>query len=118
MSERTDIGNYLKELRILKDMSLRDVEKETKKAVSNGYLSQLESGNAKNPSPSVLNHLAKVYDVNYKDLLTLAGHIKASDNNKKPGGIAFFNKHDITMEEKEQLLDYLQYMRFKKRKKS
>ena len=119
MTERTEIGNYLKELRLLKNLSLREVESATKNSVSNAYLSQLESGEAKNPSPHILNQLAKVYDADYKELLTVAGHIKAtSGSKKKTGGIAFFNKQDISKDEKEQLLDYLQYLRFKNRKKS
>ncbi|MBF0570811.1 MAG: helix-turn-helix domain-containing protein [Candidatus Omnitrophica bacterium] len=112
------VGLKLKELRLLKEWSLRDVEKATQNMVSNAYLSQIESGKIKQPSPHILNHLAEVYEVDYKDLLTTAGYIKPAIGEKKGRGhgIAFFNQQDVTEEEKRELLDYLQFIRAKKGK--
>ena len=110
MSEKNkSLSLYLKELRITKDLSLRDVEKKTKSGVSNAYLSQLESGKIAKPSPHILEYLASAYKVSYNSLMVAAGYMKTSK--KKKSGVAFFNESDITADEKEQLLDYLQLIR-------
>jgi DNA-binding transcriptional regulator YiaG len=46
------IGPYLKSLREAKGLSLREVEAKT--GVSNAFLSQIESGKVKRPSPVML----------------------------------------------------------------
>jgi transcriptional regulator with XRE-family HTH domain len=46
----------------------------TGKAVSNAYLSQLEHGKIKRPSPNVLHSLAEVYAVPYEALMEKAGY--------------------------------------------
>ena len=51
------LADELKRIRGIRHVSLRKVEKET--GVSNAYLSQLERGEAKNPSPSKLHLLAE-----------------------------------------------------------
>lgn len=116
---QSSIGLKLKELRIVKQLSLREVEKATQNGVSNAYLSQIESGKVKQPSPHILNHLAEVYEVDYKELLAAAGYIRPAlgDKKVKPSGVAFFNQQDISEEEKRELLDYLQFIRNKRDKK-
>lgn len=110
MAEKsTKLRLYLKELRITKDLSLRDVEKKTQGEVSNAYLSQLESGKIAKPSPHILQHLATAYQVAYDSLMIAAGYMEPSK--KGESGVAFFNDSDITAEEKEELLDYLKLMR-------
>ena len=60
----TKYGDYLKAVREAKNLTLRDVEKKTD--VSNAYLSQLESGKVKQPSPTLLYKLAQIYEVPYR----------------------------------------------------
>ncbi len=67
------LGDNLKQFRMLKGFSLRDVE--NKIGISNAYLSQLERGNAINPSPRKLELLGKLYKVSYSELLRLAGYL-------------------------------------------
>ena len=43
------LAEQLRRIREVKNVSLREVEKAT--GISNAYLSQIESGNATNPSP-------------------------------------------------------------------
>ena len=45
------LGAFIRKARQDVSMSLRDVEEATNKEVSNGYLSQLESGKITKPSP-------------------------------------------------------------------
>ncbi len=110
MTEKNmDLGIYLRELRIVKNLSLSEVEKATNNTVSNAYLSQLESGKIEKPSPHILEQLAKAYNVKYEDVMAAAGYMHSSKTKKS--GVAFFNQHELTTDEKSMLLDYLQLIR-------
>ncbi len=60
------LGSLLASLRQRKNLTLRDVERET--GVSNAYVSQIETDKIKAPSPIVLHKLAALYGVQYRDL--------------------------------------------------
>jgi len=106
------LGALLADLRRAKRLSLRDVEQATDKAVSNAYLSQLENGKIKKPSPNVLHNLAEVYVVPYEALMEKAGYLLTSKND---GGrrkrLSAFAIDDLTVEEEEELLKYLAFLR-------
>ena len=72
MTEKS-LAEELARLRRIKKASLREVEKAT--GMSNAYLSQLEKGDAKNPSPSFLYKLAEFFEVPYESLLASAGYL-------------------------------------------
>jgi len=107
-----ELGALLADLRTAKGLSLREVEEATDRAVSNAYLSQLENGKIKNPSPNVLHSLAAVYGVPYEALMEKAGYLLPSE---KDGGrrkkLAAFAIDDLTAEEEEELLKYLAFLR-------
>jgi HTH-type transcriptional regulator, competence development regulator len=63
-------------------LTLRAVEQATE--VSNAYLSQLESGKIKQPSPIVLYKLSQLYGVSYADAMRFAGY-PLPDNSKVTG---------------------------------
>jgi transcriptional regulator with XRE-family HTH domain len=105
------LGVLLTDLRAAKGLSLRDVEEATGGAVSNAYLSQLEKGKIRKPSPNVLHRLAAVYGVPYESLMEKAGYLLPST---KPGPrrrLAAFAIDDLTAEEEEELLKYLAFLR-------
>lgn len=77
---KTNLGNKLRQVRKLKSLSLRDVEAKT--GISNAYLSQLERGDASNPSPKKLKSLADCYVIPYADLLSLAGYLSSDNGNQ------------------------------------
>ncbi len=107
-----ELGAMLADLRTAKGLTLREVEEATGKAVSNAYLSQLENGKIRKPSPNVLHHLAKVYVVPYEALMEKAGYLLTSANG--PGHrkrLAAFAIDDLTAEEEEELLKYLAFLR-------
>jgi len=110
-----ELGDKLRQYRNLKGLTLRDVERETK--VSNAYLNQLEQGNIKEPSPHFLHRLANFYGVPYSNLLKLAGYLtpKEEGKGKKTAGVAFSLLKDLTQEEEEELLKYLEFIRQKKK---
>jgi transcriptional regulator with XRE-family HTH domain len=113
------LGSELARLRKLKGWSLRDVEEKTKKKVSNSYLYQLESDNVKQPSPNILYVLANVYDASYADLMRLAGFIVPNTNERatRHQNSVAFNAMDLTKDEEDEVLDFVEFLRSKKREK-
>lgn len=72
------LGIFLKELRGKRNLSLKDVEKET--GIPNAYLSQLETGSRKKlPDPERLRLIADCYNVSIKELLEKAGYYEVED---------------------------------------
>jgi transcriptional regulator with XRE-family HTH domain len=112
----SELGVVLSDLRKAKGFSLREVEQATGNAVSNAYLSQLENGKIKKPSPNVLHSLAEVYVVPYETLMEKAGYLLPSEG-RNPGRrrrLAAFAIDDLTAEEEEELLKYLAFLRSRK----
>ena len=108
-----ELPGLLADLRVAKGLSLRQVEEATDQAVSNAYLSQLEKGKIRKPSPNVLHSLAAVYAVPYESLMEKAGYLLPSDGNKgdRRRRLAAFAIDDLTAEEEEELLKYLAFLR-------
>lgn len=114
------LGQFLANLRLARRMTLREVEEATDRQVSNAYLSQLEHDRISKPSPNVLFHLAMVYTVPYELLMEKAGYLVApvdsGTESRRHGRVATFADKNLTAEEEEALLDYLGYLRMKRRK--
>jgi HTH-type transcriptional regulator, competence development regulator len=110
------LGQELSRLRSLKGWTLRDVEEKTKKKVSNSYLYQLENGSVKEPSPNILYELAVVYGASYPDLMKLAGFVvpSSSPNASRTSTSVAFNALDLTSQETEEVMDFIEFMRRKK----
>jgi len=107
-----ELGTLLADLRVAKGLSLRQVEEATNNAVSNAYLSQLENGRIKKPSPNVLHSLAEVYVVPYETLTERAGYLlPAKKRDGRRRRLAAFAIDDLTAEEEEELLKYLAFLR-------
>ncbi len=68
------LGEYLKEIRLQKKLSLKDVYKLT--GISDSKLSRIEnSTNASDPAPSILQALANLYNINLIELYRMAGYL-------------------------------------------
>ena len=107
------LGAHLAAVRKDRGYSLRQVEKLTKQAVSNAYLSQVESGKIQQPSPNILHALSAAYKISYEQLMEMAGYIgsgkrRASGATSKPSTLTELN---LTPEEEKELLEYLQFRR-------
>jgi len=104
-------------LRLAAGFSLRSVQDKTSGRVKNGYLSQIEGGDIKSPSPSMLNDLAQVYGVDYADLLTRAGHpvpVSAKTSGLAPSAIAGIPTSaftDLTEQEAREVIDFLAFVK-------
>lgn len=112
IGQPSELGALLSDLRTAKGMSLREVEEATGQAVSNAYLSQLEHGKIKKPSPNVLHCLSGVYAVPYEALMEKAGYLlPPGDGRRRRTPLAAFAIDDLTAEEEEELLKYLAFLR-------
>lgn len=108
-------GDYFKALRLSKGYTLREVEKLTD--ISNAYLSQLESEKVKQPSPLILSKLADLYEVSYDTLMEKVGYpvTKAVTLPTTEEYTLSARIGKITDDEEIELLDYLKFIRARKR---
>ena len=114
--DQPKLGQYLRALREAKGLSLRQVE--GKSGISNAFVSQMESGKVKQPSPIMLYKLAGLYGVPYESLMELAGYPSPSALATEPrSASAVFRRFgQITPTEEAELLDYLSFLRSRARK--
>jgi transcriptional regulator with XRE-family HTH domain len=93
--------------------------KATNKVVSNAYLSQIETDQIKKPSPNILHALAELYDVPYEDLMERAGFVVPTRSrgavDQRHGRVATFAGHNLTTEEEAELVQFLGYLRSRKK---
>lgn len=115
----SELGSYLRQLREFAGKSLRDVEEETQKEISNAYLSQLERGVAENPSPHLLHKLAAYYEVPYETLMVAAGYVKteaAEQWGTSPSSVEVLLKSaKLTPQEEEQVKQYIRFLKSDKK---
>ena len=112
------LGKYLASIRRDRNLSLRGVEDKTRKQVSNAYLSQIENDQIAQPSPNILHALAELYDIDFAMVMEKAGYItpaSARDDRERHGRIATFAEHNLTADEELELMQYLDFMRHRKR---
>src|ERR1051326_7763716 len=81
MEKKKNLGAVLRGGRERKRLTLRAVERAT--GVSNAYLSQVESGKIRQPSPMVLHKLSELYELPYSLLLEQAGFPAQTTNNAR-----------------------------------
>jgi HTH-type transcriptional regulator, competence development regulator len=116
------LSKLLKTIRKVNGASLRAVEEAT--GISNAYLSQLERGDAQNPSPDKLHALAEFYNVPYTDLMRAAGYLQTSD--PSPGMTtssartstvqAALMSAGLSPEEEDAVVKYIEFLRFQNKK--
>lgn len=112
------LGDHLKDARRATHLTLRDVEAKTNRAVTNGYLSQIENNAIKLPSPNVLYHLAEIYGLDYSDLLERAGHRTPAPTQRAGGaderllaGLPLRALEELNDDERRELTEYVAFMR-------
>jgi HTH-type transcriptional regulator, competence development regulator len=116
--EKLTLGQYLASIRNDRKMTLREVEEATNKQVSNAYLSQIENDKIRKPSPNILHCLAELYGISFENLMEMAGYLMSPTkraNDERHGRVATFAEHHLTPEEESELMQYLQFMRSRKR---
>ena len=115
--EQPTLGQYLRALREAKGLSLRQVE--GRSGISNAFVSQMESGKVKQPSPVMLYKLAELYGVPYESLMELAGYPSPSalTTESRSASEVFRRFGEITQTEEAELLDYLSFLRSRARRR-
>jgi transcriptional regulator with XRE-family HTH domain len=112
---RQDLSLFLRTARERKGLTLRAVEQATE--VSNAYLSQLENGKIKQPSPIVLHKLSQLYGVSYADAMRFAGYPVPGENERVERAARMFSPFDdLTEEEEVELAEYLTFIRTRRRR--
>lgn len=103
------LGTYLRELRNMRQLSLRDVERLAKEKrigaeLSSGYLSMLERDGVKEPSPRILYSLANIYETDYIEVMKKAEYIPENLNS---GGhtprVAFRGVAQLSQQQQERI---------------
>lgn len=109
------LSSFLAAARKRRNLTLRAVETET--GISNAYLSQLENGKIQTPSPVVLHKLSELYRVPYATTLELTGYPVPQTNqtNSRNHRLAA-RLGPTTDEEEEELVEYLEFLRSRKRR--
>ena len=110
---RQTLGQFLRIAREARQLSLRDVERDA--GVSNAYLSQLESGRIKEPSPNVLHKLTELYRIAYDVAMELAGYPMPKQGARRKTPEGFGRLGPVSPDEADQLAEYLAFLRRRKR---
>ncbi len=111
------LGQYLASIRADRKMTLREVEEATNKQVSNAYLSQIENDKIQKPSPNILHALAELYAISFEGLMEMAGYLSSAKrtDTERHGRVPTFAEHNLTLEEEAEMLEYLRFIRSRKR---
>ena len=108
--QKLNLGAFLRGSREQRSLTLRAVEKAI--GVSNAYLSQLESGKIRQPSPLVLHKLSQLYEMPYTLLLEKAGYpAPMSDNPVGQPVVVDSRLGPISSDEESELKRYLDFLR-------
>jgi transcriptional regulator with XRE-family HTH domain len=125
------VGKYVSSVRESKGFTLRTVvdlvkqlikkgELEKQSALSRGYLSSLESDKYVHPSPFKLKALAHVYKIPYELLLNKAGYWdKTNKNIKEDASFTLMLKEvqEMTPGERESVLEYIEFVKSRRKQK-
>ena len=106
------LGRRLRQARDLKKVSLSTVAKEAE--ISTAYLQKLEVGDVRAPSPNHLYRLSQALDIDYAELMRLAGYIVPNDTAAKKRRnelVHALSSEELTEEEGAELAEYLHWFR-------
>ncbi|MBV6419570.1 MAG: hypothetical protein DAHOPDDO_00793 [Ignavibacteriaceae bacterium] len=105
------IGEYIKRQRVERKLTLRALEEIT--GIQNAYMSMVENGKIKKPSPEILKKLSDAFRISYNLLLEIAGYpVQETDTNRAIGVPDEFT--NLSFEEEGKLLEYLKFIRSQK----
>jgi HTH-type transcriptional regulator, competence development regulator len=104
------LGKMLADARRRRNLTQRAVEEAV--GVSNAYLSQLETGKVRSPSPVVLHKLSDLYGIPYAAVLQEAGYPVPETVKQTDSGTRLVARvGQTTPDEEDALVDYLMFLR-------
>jgi HTH-type transcriptional regulator, competence development regulator len=117
-SSAKKLGSKLRQERELKQRSLSAVAKAAD--ISTAYLQKLEVGDVRQPSPHVLHALSAVLEIDYAELMRLAGYVipfSGADRPRRRNELTHaLSSEELTEEEAETLAEYLNWYRSRQRR--
>jgi transcriptional regulator with XRE-family HTH domain len=113
-----DLGGRLRQVRDLRHQPLTAVASAAD--ISTAYLQKLEAGAVKQPSPNILFQLAKALDMDYPELMRLAGYIvpnesQAASKRRRNELTHALSSEELTEDEADELARYLEWYRSRNR---
>ena len=107
------LGRLLADARKRQGLTLRAVEDVV--GISNAYLSQLENGKVRAPSPVVLHKLSELYRLSYSIMMQEAGYpVPKKVEQSAVGGRFAARVGHVTEQEEDALIEYLMFLRSRK----
>lgn len=104
------LGEMLADARKRHKLTLRAVQEAV--GISNAYLSQLENGRVREPSPVVLHKLSELYGLSYSTVMREAGYPVPKDAEEQSSSSRLAARiGDITPEEEDAVVQYLRFLR-------
>jgi transcriptional regulator with XRE-family HTH domain len=104
------LGETLRSVRELKGKSLKAVADPAE--ISAAYLLKLEKGAVASPSPHVLHRLAEQLDLDYMDLMRLAGYVTHERSGRGGSGLAHaLSSENLTDDEARAVATFLKMYR-------
>lgn len=108
------LGQLLADARKRRKLTLRAVEESV--GISNAYLSQLENGKVRSPSPIVLHKLSELYRLSYATVMQEAGYPVPKNVKQSAEGTRLAARIGcVTEEEEDALVEYLTFLRSRRK---
>jgi transcriptional regulator with XRE-family HTH domain len=108
------LGAKLAKARTDRHLSLRAVESKT--GIHNAHLSQIETGVIARPDPNILWTLGTLYELDYNDLLILAGHLAPSTEgiSRPQLTAAMRSLVDLSPDDQREVVEFINKMKERK----
>ena len=105
MPGKRTLASALRDARLSSGMSLREVERRT--GIGNAHLSQLETGTIVRPEPALVWELAVLYDLDFAELLELAGRAGRGDAGGERMTVALRALGEMNAQELSEVLQFM-----------
>lgn len=104
-------GKVIRKVRALRGLSLNATAREAE--ISPAYLQKLERDEVKEPSPHILQRLAKALSMQYTELMQLYGYLKTRQGSPTHARVLAhaLDSENLTPDEIEAVSSYLEWYR-------